>query len=50
MLIFVQVCRTIEKNLNVFYSSINSEEQMKSNGFYKKEACVARERLKKKSI
>jgi len=30
-----------------FYSSKGSEEQMKSNGFYKKEACVARKHLKK---
>jgi len=29
MLIFVQVCRTIDKNFSVFNSSISSEEQMR---------------------
>jgi len=48
MLIFVQVCRTIDKFFSVFNSSIGSEEQMKSNGCYKKEACVTRKHLKKR--
>jgi len=30
-----------------FNSSKGSEEQMKSNGIYKKEACVARKHMKK---
>jgi len=38
MLIFVQVCRTIDKNFSVFNSSIGYEDQMKSIGIYKKEA------------
>jgi len=42
MLIFVQVCRTIDKNLSVFKSSIGSGRTNESNGIYKKEACVAR--------
>jgi len=49
MLIFVQVCRTIDKKFRVFNSSIGSEEQMKCNGCYKKEACVAWRHLKKRS-
>ena len=36
MLIFVQVCRTIDKNFSVFNSSIGYEDQMKSIGIYKK--------------
>jgi len=48
MLIFVQVCRTINKNFSVFNSSIDSEEQMKSNECHKKEACIARKHLKKR--
>jgi len=48
MLIFVQVCRSIDKKFSVFNSSIGYEEQMKSNGCYKKEACVARKHLKKR--
>jgi len=46
MLIFVQVCRTIDKKFSVFNSSIGFVEQMKSNGCYKKEACIARKHLK----
>jgi hypothetical protein len=42
MLIFFQVCRTIDKKLNVFSSSIGSERTNESNGIYKREACVAR--------
>jgi len=43
------VCRTIDKfSLSVFNSSIGSEEQMKSNGCHKKEACVARKHLKRR--
>jgi len=42
MLIFVQVCRTINKKLNVFNSSISSIRTNESNEIYKKEACVAR--------
>jgi len=42
MLIFVQVCRTIDKNLDVFKSSISSGRTNESNGIYKKEAFVAR--------
>jgi len=38
MLIFVQVCRTIDKNLNVFKRSIGPGRTNESNGFYKKEA------------
>jgi len=38
MLIFVQMCRTIDKNFIVFNSSRGSEEKMKSIGIYKKEA------------
>jgi len=48
MLRFVQ-CRTIDKNLNVFKSSIGSGRTNESNGTYKKEACVARQRLKKRA-
>jgi len=48
MLIFVQVCMTIDKNLSVSKSSIGSGETNESNGIYKKEACVARKRLKKR--
>jgi len=36
MLIFVQVGRTIDKNLNVFKSSKGSEEQMKAMEFTKR--------------
>jgi len=42
MLIFVQVCRTINKNLNVFKSSIGSGRTIEGNEIYKKEAYVAR--------
>jgi len=42
MLIFVQVCRTINKNLYVFKPSIGSGRTNESSGIYKKEACVAR--------
>jgi len=49
MLIFVQVCMTIDKNLVSFYSSIGSgrtnEEQM---DLYKNEACVARKVMKER--
>jgi len=48
MLIFVQVCSIINKFFSVFNLSIGSEEQMKSNGCYKKEAYVARKHLKKR--
>jgi hypothetical protein len=48
MLIFVQVCRTIDKNLSVFNSSIGSGRTNESNEIYKKEACVARKHLKKR--
>jgi len=44
MLIFVQVCRTIDKNLNVFESSIGFGRINESN-----KACVARKRLKKRA-
>ena len=47
MLIFVQVCRTIDKNLNVFKSSVGSGRTNESNEIYKKEGCVAKEHLKK---
>jgi len=47
MLIFVQVCRTIDKNLSVFKSSIGSRRTNESNEIYKKEACVTRKHLKK---
>jgi len=39
MLIFVQVCRTINKNLSVFKSSINYEEQMRATKFTKRKLC-----------
>jgi len=42
MLIFVQVCRTIDKKLLVFTSSIGFGITNESNGIYKKEAYVAR--------
>jgi len=42
MLIFVQVYRTIDKNLNVFKSNIGSGRTNETNGIYKKKACVAR--------
>jgi len=48
MLIFVQVCKTIDKNLSVFNSSIGSGRTNESNEIYKKEACVARKHLKKR--
>ena len=48
MLIFVQVCRTIDKNLSVFNSSIGYGITNESNETYKKEACVARKHLKKR--
>jgi len=38
MLIFVQVCRTINKNLNVFISSMRFERTNESNEIYKKGA------------
>jgi len=47
MLIFVQMCRTIDKNLNVFKSSIGSGRTKEGNGIYKEETCVARKHLKK---
>jgi len=47
MLIFVQMCKTIDKNLSVFKSSIDSGRTNESIGFYKREACVARKHLKK---
>jgi len=49
MLIFVQVCRTIDKNLSVFKSSIGSGRTNESNEIYKKEACFARKHLKKRA-
>jgi len=49
MLIFVQVCRTIDKNLSVFKSSIGYGRTNASNGIYEKEACVARKHLKKRA-
>jgi len=49
MLIFVQVCRTIDKKLSVFNLRKGFEEQMKSNEFYKKETCVARKHLNKRA-
>ena len=42
MLIFVQVCRIIDKKVYVFKPSIGSGRTKKSNGIYEKEACVAR--------
>jgi len=36
MVIFVQGCRTIDKNLSVFKSSIGSEEQMRAMEFTKR--------------
>jgi len=39
---------TIDNIFSVFNSSIVSEEQMKSNGSYKKEACISRKHLKKR--
>jgi len=48
MLIFVQVCRTIDKNSSVFIPSIGSGRTNESNGSYKKKgAYVARESVKK---
>jgi len=41
------VCRTIDKNLSVFKSSIGSGRTNESNGIYKKEVCVARKHMKK---
>ena len=48
MLIFFQVCRTIDNKLSVFKPSIGFGRTNESNGIYKKEACVARQRLKKR--
>jgi len=42
MLIFVQVCRTIDKKLSVFISRIRSGKTNESNEIYKKGACVTR--------
>jgi len=50
MLIFFQVWKTIDKKFSVFNSSIGSEEQMKRNGCYKKEACIAWSHLKKRGF
>jgi len=36
MLIFVQVCRTIDKNVKVFISSISSGRTNESNGILQK--------------
>jgi len=47
MLIFVQVCRTIDKHLSVFKSSIGSGRTNENNGIYKKEPSIARKHLKK---
>jgi len=47
MLIFVQVCKTIDKNFSVFISRLGSGRTNQSNGIHKKEACVTREGLKK---
>jgi len=49
MLIFVQVCRTIDKNLSVFKSSIGSRRKNESNGIFKKETYVARKHLRKRA-
>jgi len=38
MLIFVQVCRTIDKNLNVFKSSIGSGRTNEKNGMKEMES------------
>jgi len=42
MLVFVQVCRTIDKKLYDFKPSICFERINESNRFHNKEACVAR--------
>ena len=39
LLIFVQVCRTIDKNLSVFISSIGSGRTNESSGIYKRSLC-----------
>jgi len=45
MLIFFQVCRIIDKNLNVFISTTYYGRTNESNGIYKKEAFVARKSI-----
>jgi len=49
---YANICLSVpdrrQKKISVFNSSIGSEEQMKSNGCYKKEACVVRKHLKKR--
>jgi len=45
MLIFVQVCRTIDKKFQCFEISKGSGRTNKSNGINKKEACAARKRF-----
>jgi len=47
MLIFVQVCRSIDKNLSVFISRLGSGRTNESKRNYKKEACVTRRSMKK---
>jgi len=44
------VCRTINKNLSVFKSSIGSGRTNENNGIYKREACVARKHMKKRAF
>jgi len=50
MLIFVQVCRTIDKNLSVFISSIRSGRTNESNEIYIKGAHGTRIEFEKDSI
>jgi len=49
ILISVQVCRNIDKNLSVFKLSIGYGRTNESNEIYKKEACVARNHMKKRA-
>jgi len=49
MLIFVQVCKTIDKNLSVFISSIGFGRTNESNGIYKRSLCC-KKASKEKSV
>jgi hypothetical protein len=49
-LIFVQVCRTIDKNFSIFNSSIGSEEQMRAMETTKGGLCCKKEVLKKEVL
>jgi len=50
MIIFVQVCMTIDKKLNVFISSIRSGRTNESNVIYKKGAHGTRIEFEEDSI